>query len=191
MFKKLCSLCLTAAALTMLAATEVRAQAFFSPFMGYDFGGDSGCQTLRGCEEKKLNAGIAFGSLGAASGFEQEFAYAKNFFGSVDGQESSVLTLMSNFMIAPKIGPVRPYGLFGLGLMKTNVDLTFGDVASFSNNHFAWDIGGGLMVFFGEHFGIRGDIRHFHSFQSLNIQGFALNNTKLDFGRASLAIVLK
>jgi opacity protein-like surface antigen len=188
--KKLCVLCALAAALSMLAAAEVRAQAFFSPFIGYDFGGDSGCQTLRGCEEKKLNAGIAFGTLSSATGFEQEFAYAKNFFGSATGQESSVLTLMSNFMIAPKIGPVRPYGLFGIGLMKTRVDLNVGEVLSFSNNNFAWDLGAGLMVFFGEHFGLRGDLRHFHSFRDLHISGF-VDNAKLDFGRASVAIVLK
>jgi hypothetical protein len=191
MLKKLGSLSVMAAAITVLSATEVRAQPFFSPFIGYDFGGDSGCQTLRGCEEKKTNFGISFGTIGAATAFEQEIAYAKNFFGSTTGESSSVLTIMSNIMIAPKIGPVRPYGLFGFGLMKTNVNLTPAAVVSFTNNHFAWDIGGGLMVFFGEHFGIRGDIRHFHSFQNLEIQGFALDNTKLDYGRASVAIVLK
>jgi hypothetical protein len=182
---------MTAAVLSMLAATNVRAQAFFSPFVGYDFGGDSGCPSLRDCEEKKLNAGIAFGSLGKVAGFEQEFAYAKNFFGSAPGRDSSVITLMSNIMIAPKIGPVRPYGLFGFGLMKTHVGLTAGDVLSFTNNNFAWDLGGGLMIFFGEHFGIRGDIRHFHSFQDLHIAEFAIDNTKLDYGRASVSIVLK
>ena len=93
-------------------------------------------------------------------------------------------------MIAPKIGPVRPYGLFGFGLMKTNVNLTPGAFVSFTNNHFAWDVGAGVMFFFGEHFGIRGDFRHFHSFQDLEIEGFTLDN-KLDYGRVSVAIVLK
>ena len=189
--RKLCSIGAIVAALSMFAAPEVRAQAFFSPFIGYDFGGDSGCLTLRGCEEKKLNAGVSFGSLGKAGGFEQEFAYAKNFFGSVSGQGSSVLTLMSNVMIAPKIGPVRPYGVFGVGLMKSRVDLTAGDVLSFSNNNFAWDLGGGLMLFFGEHVGIRGELRHFHSFQNVSVPGFAVDNTKLNFGRASVGLVLK
>ena len=188
--KKLCSLGMMAAALSMLAATDVRAQAFFSPFIGYDFGGDSGCQTLRGCEEKKTNFGVSFGSLGRATGFEQEIAYAKNFFGSTSGEDSSVLTIMSNVMIAPKIGPVRPYGLFGVGLMKVNVNLTPGALVSFTNNHFAWDAGAGVMFFFGEHFGIRGELRHFHSFQDLNIEGFSADN-KLYYGRASIAIVLK
>ena len=191
MLKKLGSLCVMAAAITVLAATDVRAQAFFSPFIGYDFAGDSGCHSLRGCEDKKTNYGVSLGTLGGATGFEQEFAYAKNFFGSSTGESSSVLTIMSNVMIAPKIGPVRPYGLFGFGLMKTNVNLTPGAFVSFTNNHFAWDVGAGVMVFFGEHFGIRGDVRHFHSFQDLEIAGFDLDGTKLDYGRVSAAIVIK
>jgi len=190
MLKKLYAVSVLAVALTVLTATDVRAQAFFSPFIGYDFGGDSGCLTLTGCEEKKLNFGVALGKLGSAAGFEEEFAYAKNFFGSATGQSSSVLTIMSNVMIAPKIGPVRPYGLFGVGLMKSHVDLTPSTVLSFSNNNFAWDLGAGIMIFFGEHVGIRGDVRHFHSFQNVNLPGLAVDN-KLDFGRASAALVLK
>jgi opacity protein-like surface antigen len=190
-FRKLCSIGAIAAALSVLAAPEVRAQGFFSPFIGYDFGGDSGCHALRGCEEKKTNFGVSFGTLGRNAGFEQEFAYAKNFFGSTSGEDSSVLTIMSNVMIAPKIGPVRPYGLFGVGLMKVNVNLTPGALVSFTNNNFAWDAGAGLMIFFGEHFGVRGEVRHFQSFQDLHIEGFAVDNTKLDYGRASVAIVLK
>ena len=188
---RLCSIGAIAAALSVLGVAEVRAQAFFSPFIGYDFGGDSGCHTLRGCEEKKTNFGVSLGSLGAASGFEQEFAYAKNFFGSASGESSSVLTIMSNVMIAPKIGPVRPYGLFGVGLMKVNVNLTPGALVSFTNNNFAWDLGGGLMIFFGDHFGIRGEVRRFKSFQDLDIAGFPIDHTKLEFGRASVGIIVK
>ena len=191
MLKRVCTLSVIAAAFTVLAATDARAQAFFSPFVGYDFGGDSGCQTLTGCEDKKLNFGFSLGKLGSGAGFEQEFGYASNFFGSTTGQSSSVLTLMSNVMIAPKIGPVRPYVVGGVGLMKSQVDLTPSAVLSFSNTNFAWDLGAGLMVFFGEHVGIRGDVRHFHSFQDLHIAGFAIDNTKLGFGRASVALVLK
>ena len=52
------------------------------------------------------------------------------------------------------------------------------------------DIGGGLMVFVGGHVGIRGDLRYFHAFQNLNVLGFSLSDPKLDFGRASAALVL-
>jgi hypothetical protein len=59
------------------------------------------------------------------------------------------------------------------------------------NNNFGWNLGGGLFIFFGEHVGIRGDVRYFHSFDDLEILGFEIDDTKLDFGRASGALVLK
>ena len=180
-----------AAVILACAVTPARAQGFFSPFIGYDYGGDSLCQALRGCEEKNLNIGFSFGKLGKAGGFEEEIAWAKNFFGKTSpDSDSSVLTIMSNFMIAPNIGPVRPYGLFGVGLMKAHVNLNPVNLVSFTNNQFAWDLGGGVMVMFGQHIGIRGEIRHFHSFQ--DFLGLPIgSDTKLNFGRASAGLVLQ
>jgi hypothetical protein len=37
---------------------------------------------------------------------------------------------------------------------------------------------------------VRGDIRFWHAFQDLNALGFTLSDTRLDFGRASVALVL-
>ena len=174
---------LTAIVLAVLygTATDARAQGFFSALVGYDYSGDSLCATLRGCEEKHLNIGFSFGKLGKAGGFEEEIAWAKNFFGSTEaGADSNVLTVMSNFMLAPKIGPVRPYGLFGVGLMKAHVNMNPIAIVSFTNNTF------------GSHVGIRGDIRHFNSFQELNFLGLSAGGgTKLSFGRASAALVLQ
>jgi len=169
-------------------ARAAQAQGFISPFLGYDYGGDAGCASFSNCEDKKVNAGVSLGSMGPVFGFEEEFAYAKDFFGSAPGVSSSVLTVMSNAMLVPKIGPVRPYALAGLGLIKSNVDLSFASIGSFANNNFGWDVGGGLMILFG-HVGVRGDIRYFHSFQDLDIGPVTLGNQKLDFGRASAALV--
>ena len=94
-------------------------------------------------------------------------------------------------MLAPKFGPVQPYGLFGLGLIKSNVEFTPSSLLDEDNNNFGWDVGGGLMIFFGDHVGIRGDIRHFHAFQDLSLLAFRLEQTKLDFGRAAGALVFK
>src|SRR5687767_7777298 len=91
------------AAIVLGVATPARADGFIAPFMGYNFGGDSGCPNLRGCEDKKLNVGVAVGKLGSVLGFEADLGYAKNFFGDAPGLDSSVLTLMSNVLIAPKI----------------------------------------------------------------------------------------
>jgi opacity protein-like surface antigen len=174
------------------AATPSRAQGFVSPFIGYDFGGNAGCPQISGCEDKRSNVGIAFGSMGKILGFEEEFADARNFFGSVGSESSSVITLMSNIMIVPAIGPVHPYVLGGLGLMKTHVDFNRTDLLSTTNNGLAWDIGGGVTVLFMPHVGVRGDIRHFHSTQAFTIPfvGTTPTDEKLSFGRASAALVL-
>jgi opacity protein-like surface antigen len=177
-------------ALIVGAPTPARAQGFVSPFIGYDFGGDASCPQITNCEDKKLNVGVSLGTMGSILGFEEELAYAKDFFGTAPGLSSSVLTLMSNAMIIPRIGPVRPYALAGLGLIKTHVEFTPSRVLSSTNNNLGWDAGGGIAAFFGAHAGVRGDIRYFHAFQDLNALGFTLSDTKLDFGRASVGLIL-
>jgi opacity protein-like surface antigen len=179
---------------TLLAfgfAGNARAQGFISPIIGYDFGGDTGCPNLTGCKDKKLNAGVAFGSMGSFLGFEEELAYAKDFFGNAPGLSSSVLTAMSNVMVVPSIGPVRPYALVGLGLIKTHAELTPSSVPTTTNNNLGWDAGGGVILFFGGHLGIRGDIRYFHALQKLSVLGFTVTSAKLDFARAGAGLVLK
>jgi opacity protein-like surface antigen len=178
--------------LLFAAATPSRAQGFISPLIGYDFGGNSGCPQISNCEDKRTNLGIAVGKMGAILGVEEEFADAKNFFGSVGEQSSSVITLMTNVMVVPALGRVHPYLLGGLGLMKTHVEFTRTDVLTTSNNSLAWDIGGGVTILFTRHVGVRGDIRHFHSAKSFTIPfiGTSPTNENLTFGRASGALVL-
>jgi opacity protein-like surface antigen len=181
----------TLAALATLAVPSLaHADGFISPLIGFNFGGDASCQTASNCEDKRLNFGVGLGAMNAVFGFEEEFAYARDFFGIRPGlQNASVLTVMSNFMLVPKIGPVRPYVLGGVGLMKTHTEFTSTALLSTDNNNFGWDVGGGLMVTIAPHVGVRGDIRYFHSFQDLSVGGFALSDSKLDFGRAAAAVI--
>jgi opacity protein-like surface antigen len=176
---------------SITSASPAAAQGFISPIIGYDFSGDSGCPEISGCEDKHVNWGVSFGALGSVVGFEAEFAYIPDFFGETQNdQSSSVMTFMGNFMLAPKFGPIQPYGLVGLGLMKTDTELTFAGVTESHNNQFGYDIGGGLMVFPTQNFGIRGDVRYFHAFDALEIVGLE-SDTKLDFGRFSGGVVFK
>ena len=183
-----------AVGLTISAAGEARAQGFISPLIGYDFGGNAGCptlSTLTACEDKNINFSVGFGAMGSVLGVEEEFGYASSFFGSAPALSSSVLTAMSNLMIVPKIGPVRPYMAVGIGLIKTHVNLTVPSVFTTDNNGLGWDIGGGLIGFVGAHVGLRGDVRYFHSFQDLSVLGLNLSSQKINFGRASVGLVLK
>ena len=164
---------------------------FISPLIGFDFGGDASCPTISNCQDKRLNYGIGLGVLGNVFGFEEDFSYAPDFFGTAPNLKSSVVTAMSSAMLAPKVGPIRPYFLAGLGLIKTHVEFTPASLLTSDNNNFGWDVGGGVMITIAPHVGVRGDIRYFHSFQELNFLGFAVNNTKLDFGRAAGALLFK
>jgi opacity protein-like surface antigen len=179
-------------ALVLAATGEARAQGFISPFAGYNFGGDAGCPQITGCQNNQFNWGVTLGVTGSVFGFEEEFAYAKDFFGSSPGFSSSVLTVMTNVMLIPNVGPVRPYALAGLGLIKTHIELSPSSLFSGDNNGFGWDVGGGVMVLFARHFGVRGDLRYFHSFQDTAVLGvLTLNGEKLDFGRVSGAVVFR
>jgi opacity protein-like surface antigen len=166
-------------------------QAFISPLVGYNFGGDAQCLEVTVCEDKNLNLGVSVGSLGNFFGTELELAYAKDFFGEIPGVSSNVLTLMGNVMVAPRFGPAQPFAVVGLGLIKTHVDLNATDLLDTDNNHFGWDIGGGLMVFFTDNIGVRGEIRYFHAFQDLELFTAIGEATKLDFGRAAAGVIFR
>jgi hypothetical protein len=180
-----------AAVLMFGAARTASAQSFISPFIGYNFGGDSGCPEISDCENKTRNLGVSFGSIGRVVGGEFEFSFIDNFFGETPGTSSHVLTFMGNFMLAPRLGVLQPYGVIGLGVIKTHAEVSLGGLLESDNNHFAWDIGGGFIGYFGEHVGVRGDLRYFHAFQDLEILGLPIADTKLDFGRVYGGVVFK
>lgn len=166
------------------------AQAFISPLVGVNFGGDARCPRITDCSDTRLNLGVALGVTGSLFGFEEEFAYARDFFGKAPGLSSSVLTVMSNVLFIPRVGPVRPYLVAGVGLMKTHVEFTPSSVLTTDNNNAGWNAGGGIIAAIHPHVGIRGDLRYFRAFQDLDVLGFAMDNQTLEFSRASAALVL-
>src|SRR5262245_58468629 len=103
----------------VLAPDTAAAEWFISPFIGLNYGGDSGCPSATNCENKHSNFGVSGGKLGAIGGGEFEFGYAKNFFGEAPGVDTSVLTLMGNVTLGPKIGFFLPFVLGGVGLSKS------------------------------------------------------------------------
>jgi opacity protein-like surface antigen len=171
---------------------QLAAQAFVNPFFGYNFSGDSGCPEITGCEDKNLNWGVSLGAVGGIVGAELEFAYTDSFFGETSQTTTSVTTIMGNFLLAPRFGPIQPYGVAGLGLIRSKVDLTAGTSVDEDQNNFGYDVGGGLMVFFGRHVGVRADVRYFRSFSVLNLLDLDfLRENKLDFGRFSGGVIFK
>jgi opacity protein-like surface antigen len=177
-------------------ARDAAAQGFVGGSIGYAFGGDAGCPEITNCEDKNWNYGFSLGALGSFLGFEMEFMYAPEFFGEAEGQASNLLSLTGNIMLAPRFGAVQPYGVVGMGLLRTSIENSLEGLLEAENNQLGWDLGGGLMVFFGEHVGVRGDLRYYHSFQALDLLGIDFGDlvdgeSKIDFGRVSGGVVLK
>jgi len=192
--RRLSAVFLLALLLGLGSAQRAHAQGFISPFIGYNFGGDAGCPAITNCDDKHANYGVSFGALGSFIGFEVEIAYTSDFFGAIGSTNSNVLTSMGNVMLAPKFGAVQPYGVAGLGILRTKV--TNAGVES-AQNQFGFDAGGGLIVFFSNHVGVRGEVRYFRSFQAfdhLNLPpgaNFDIGGTNLDYGRAAAGVIFQ
>jgi hypothetical protein len=178
-------------ALVLCTAWPAQAQGFVSPMLGFNFGGVSGCPAVTGCDNQQRNLSISLGGFGSIFGVETEVAYSPKFFGDAEGLSSNVLTVMGNVMLAPKAGPVRPYVLFGAGLMKTRFELRASSLLTMNDTAPGYAAGGGIFVYFGEHFGLRGDVRYFHSFPEVTIVGITLPSDKLNYSRAGAALVFQ
>ena len=177
------------AALT-LSAAPARAQGFISPYLGFSYGGDvaADCASLTNCEEKRLNWGVSLGSSSGILGFEEDIGYAKDFFGKTPGSDNAVLTVMSNLLVVVPAGPIRPYALFGIGLIHPHIAFDSSSL-DFSKNALGYDIGGGVNVFLTHGFGIRGDVRRLQTFKDLSLGVFS--DQKLDFWRGSAGLVFR
>jgi opacity protein-like surface antigen len=171
----------------ILMAHSVQAQGFISASRGYTFAGDAGCRSATDCQDKNWNWGGSIGTLGSLVGFEAELTYEGEFTGDRPNR-TSVTTIMGNVLLAPRIAIVQPYGLVGIGAMRTRAD-----VSAASQTQVGWSIGGGLLLFVQEHIGLKGDVRYYHSFETLDLLGVELahDQSKVDFGRAAFGVLLK
>jgi hypothetical protein len=164
------------------------ADGFISPFVGFGFGGDSAtCLSLTNCEEKRLNWGVSIGKMNGGFGLEQEIAYAPDFFGKSSTGDSAMLTLMSNMMLVIPAGPIQPYAVLGVGLLRPHVK--FDALTALDKNVLGWDFGGGLNIFLTHAFGVRGDIRRLRSFKDVTLGVFG--NERIDFWRGSAGLTLR
>jgi opacity protein-like surface antigen len=96
-----------------------------------------------------------------------------DFFGESDDVllgDNNVLTWMGNVLIGVPVGGqsgfgLRPFATGGVGLIRRRVEST-GDLLELSSNDFGYNVGAGLMIFFGDRFGIRGDYRYYRNFST-------------------------
>jgi opacity protein-like surface antigen len=179
----------------LVMPASARADGLITPFFGYNFGGSAGdCSSNPSCSTTQYTYGVAFGFMaGGLFGIEEDIAYAPHFFGSAsDRSDNYVFTAMTNLLVGIPAGPVRPYALGGIGLIHTNVSQSsIGLYNAFSDNSIGFDAGGGLMVIFSTHVGVRGDLRYNRTFSSLTFSQFGINGKALDFWRGYGGVVFR
>ena len=189
------SLVLSAAVAVVLAPMQARADGFVAPWIGTAFGSniDNGRGTF----------GVSAGGMGAGIiGGEVDFGWNPSFFGTQNEfGNNSVLNLMGNVIVGVPIGGthgvgVRPYLVGGLGLIRSQIE---GNGTVFtplsSTNMFGWDLGGGVMGYFNEHVGLRGDFRYMRATQDINGAATdptnAFNGDRLHFSRLTVGVVFR
>jgi opacity protein-like surface antigen len=179
----------TAVCFVLAAPRAAHAQAFISPTIGYNFGDETGCRSATDCRDKNWNWGGSFGALGSFVGFEVELTYQGHFTGDQPDRRSKVTTVMGNFMLAPRITIVQPYGLAGVGLIRTELEAGVNE----SENKIGWTVGGGVIVFLQKHIGLKGDVRYYRSFEASDLLNFdlGLDRSAIDFGRAGFGVIFK
>ena len=131
------------------------AQAMFTASVGNVFGGDA--------PSKKSTWAVAIGGGGAHGiGSELEFSETRNFFDTAEGvAETKVISLMPSIFVMVPVKNVRPYGIFGFGLIRQRVEGGGGIFSDLSGDEFGYSVGGGVTFQFARHAGLRADLRHF------------------------------
>lgn len=195
MMKRASCTVLAALIAIFLVASPARADGLIVPFVGGNWGGDAGaCEGLTPCSPSRVTYGVGIGFMvGGVLGFEGEFGYAPHFFGEGGARSDNyVLTTMANILAGVPLGPVRPYAVFGVGVLHTDVSRSdVGLYNAYANNSFAYNAGGGLMAMFSTHVGLRGDFRYMRTTDNLQLSQFDVAGKQLRFWRGSGGVVFR
>lgn len=193
-----------AATLVVAHPAPASADWMFTPFIGLTTGGKVSDISGANLEDRtKVTFGGGLTWMGAGIlGFDVDFGYTPNFFGDdPDFGDSNVTTLMFNAVVGAPVGGqhgpgIRPYAVGGIGLLRQRVDSAntfFNDV---SRNDMGFNLGGGVIGFFSDNVGIRGDVRYIRKLKSdtENDRGTDLDIfdiDTLDFWRATAGVTFR
>jgi opacity protein-like surface antigen len=174
---------------------QARADWILTPYIGVNFGGDT--------IDNNVNYGASFGFMGAGIfGLEADVSYSPNFYDISDSfdlldSEGNVTSVMGNVIIGAPIGGlgrgVRPYASAGVGLLRSNVT-SVGNLFDVNENSFGMNAGAGVMGFFTDHVGLRGDIRYFRAFSDDDIDSdvdIDLKAGDFDFWRGTVGLTFR
>ncbi len=176
------------------APSAASAQAYITPFIGGNFGGDTGVSLDESINDtSKLDFGVKLGAMShGIFGGEVDFGYTPNFYGKGSiFDSSSVLSFMGNILIGVPAGPVRVYGLVGLGLLRRSVAyVPTANQPNVTESQVAYDLGGGVNIFFSKHVGINGDLRYFRNFGTGN-EVLDLPREKFNYARGTVGVAFR
>jgi hypothetical protein len=176
-----------------------RADGFFTPFAGINFGGSTGVTAQDSLRDRsRLDFGVATGGMiKGIVGFEFDLGYSGTFYGTSSAvKQTNVLTAMGNLIVGVPIGGttgagVRPYISGGVGIIRRDFEFASG-LLSTQNTDLGFDLGVGLNIYLTDHFGFRGDLRHFRASKGDGIlNGVDFGTDAFNFTRAAVGIVIR
>jgi opacity protein-like surface antigen len=173
---------------SMAVSASARADGgFITPYLGFNFGGDSSnCLGVTSCDDHRLNFGVGFGARHGVFGIEEDIGYAPDFFGKT-GTGNGVLSVMTSALFVIPAGPIKPYALIGIGLIRPH--FTTSTLTELDQNALGYDIGGGLNLSIAPKVALHGDLRHLHTLSDINFGGI-LSSQPLEFWRASAGLTV-
>ena len=182
---------LTAVMALFWAPTQAYADGFVAPFAGVNVATSTDIN-------KRGDYGVDAGWMGAGvAGVEVDFGYSPSYFGdpALIGA-NRVWDLMGNFIVGIPVGGqhgggIRPYATVGFGVLNQHL-AALGVRPEISYHDPGVNVGGGVMGYFGDHVGLRGDVRYFRDVHSNTTS----NSLNINFGgfhyvRASIGIVFR
>jgi opacity protein-like surface antigen len=184
-----------AAAVGAAIPATASAEGFVAPWAGVNFANDD-------IDRGRGSFGVSAGAMGGGIiGGEFDFGYSPSFWGDEQVLGSNnIMSAMGNLIVGIPIGGqtgggVRPYVTGGLGIIRTDIEGLFDDdISGTSNTDFAFNLGGGVMGFFNDHFGLRGELRYLRTLNSdLGDSDLdpELGLGDFDFWRMSFGVVIR
>jgi opacity protein-like surface antigen len=187
-------------------ASPGRADTLFTPFLGANLNSSPAASLNEIVGDPSRTAfGVSIATMGGGVfGVEADLGYSPKFFGTdinignvpIELAHNNVLTGMFNLTLGIPIQShggvgIRPYGVAGVGLIHQHIE-AIGGAIDVSTTDFGYDVGGGLMLFFGRHVGMRGDLRYIRTASDNPLSDLiALKQGSLNFTRASVGITFR
>jgi hypothetical protein len=199
--QKWLTMTILAATLVVCAPSRASAEWLFTPFAGMNWGGSANFGDVGSFDdefEKRGTFGASFAMGEGVAGFEIDFGWSPNFFENTSGGgdfefgDNNVTTFMGNFTLGMHSrASVRPYALGGAGIIKTRAQHAR-DLFDVASTDWGFNLGAGLIGFFGDSVGLRADFRYFRSLQDHEEDDdFDVGLSGFQFWRGSLGLTFR